>query len=84
MNVREAGDGERTKQGDDCPQCGHPFNPHAVISTSNSPLDGGIILCAVKGCPCYATWGVESGPAKVIPDRFELEAIRERIQSHDQ
>jgi hypothetical protein len=65
---------------DPCKQCGHPFDPHAVIATTGDASDGGIILSPVLGCECYATWGFDGGPAKRIPDRFEVKAIRERIQ----
>jgi hypothetical protein len=64
-----------------CRQCGHPFDPHAVISTTGDPADGGIVLCPLPGCECYATWGLDGGPARVIPDRVEVELLRERIQS---
>jgi hypothetical protein len=67
-----------------CMQCGHPFDPHAMIATSGVPADGGIMLCPVVDCECFATWGLDNGPAKVVPDRFEVAAIRERIQHPDQ
>ena len=63
-----------------CQQCGHAFDPHAVISTTGEASDGGIILCPVAGCGCYATWGLNGSPAKRIPDLLEVEAIRERVQ----
>lgn len=57
------------KAGDDCTQCSHPFALHSVISPGHNPLEGGMVLCPVQGCPCYATWGVNGGPApKVSPE----------------
>ena len=67
-----------------CRQCGHPFDPHAVIATTGEASDGGIILCPVLGCECYATWGLGGGSAKRILDRFEVEVIRERVQRKPQ
>ncbi len=66
--------------GELCGQCGHPFDPHAVIATTGEPTDGGIMLCPVVGCECYATWGMNGGPAKWIPDRAEVAALRESVQ----
>ncbi|HTJ39507.1 MAG TPA: hypothetical protein VL738_40285 [Dactylosporangium sp.] len=64
----------------ECEQCKHPFDPHALIATTGNAQDGGIMLCPVPGCECYATWGVSDGPAKHVPDRFDVAALRERLQ----
>lgn len=73
---------EQTLAGKDCEICGHPFDPHSLVATSEDPLDGGVILCPVKDCECYATWSMrpKTPPAR-IPDRFELAHIREHIQA---
>ncbi|WP_203906171.1 hypothetical protein [Rhizocola hellebori] len=63
-----------------CLQCGHPFDPHAIISTTGDPVDGGIMLCPRVDCQCYSTWGLDGGEARRIPDRVEVEIIREQIQ----
>lgn len=77
------------EKGDPCGKCHHEFDFHVLIATSDDgPLGGGIILCPVMGCECYATWGVavkgdsQSDPPKSIPDRAEVAALRERIQLH--
>jgi hypothetical protein len=67
-----------------CAQCEHPFDPHAMIATSGEPADGGIVLCPVVGCECFATWGLNNGPAKFVPDRFQIAALRERVQQPSQ
>lgn len=72
------------REGDDCPQCGHLFDPHMVIGIKGdhqeglSSENGGIILC--PECDCYTTWSTSPGTRPTwSPDRFELEAIRERL-----
>lgn len=72
----------------DCDQCGHPFDPHALISTDppgRAPR-GGVILCPMMGCQCYATWsvpqlGTERGDVRV-PGTQELHEMRWMIQHH--
>jgi hypothetical protein len=68
---------------EECAQCKHPFDPHCLVATTdNDPMKGGIIVCPEKDCDCFATWS----PSKVaadsirIPDRVELEEIREAIR----
>jgi hypothetical protein len=63
-----------------CEQCGHPFDPHALIATTGEPRDGGVMLCPIPGCECYATWGLDGGPATHVPDRAEVAALREQVQ----
>jgi hypothetical protein len=67
-----------------CEQCGHPYDPHAIVATSEDVAGGGIMLCPVVGCECFGTWGVDDGPVSFVPDRFEIAAIRERIQHPNQ
>lgn len=80
----------KTEIGDDCQQCGHPFDPHSLVCVGE-PQDGGFIVCQVMGCECYSTWGVgcwdnENGEHVVgpkptnLPDRFEIAGIRENLQ----
>jgi len=70
---------------EECERCSHPFDPHLVIATGETPFDGGIIICNVKGCQCYGTWDVPQlgGRREDIdePDRAELEEMRERMQT---
>jgi hypothetical protein len=66
---------------DDCGTCGHPFALHALVATKDSPMNGGIVLCPVKDCPCYATWGV--GRASQRPDapsQDEIDRLRMAVQ----
>jgi hypothetical protein len=67
-----------------CGRCGDDFDEHVMVATSGDPMDGGIVLCPNRGCPCYSTWsphyaGQESHTPKVIPNSHELAAMRERI-----
>lgn len=74
-------------QPDLCQQCAHLYEPHSLVAVTGNPMDGGIILCPEPGCVCYSTWSVPEavgGRGKQdipTPDRFELERIREVIQS---
>ena len=78
---------ERVEEGEPCGQCQHAFDIHALIATTGSPLDGGIILCPIQGCECYATWGCaltgnkKSPPPDRVPDRFEIANLREHLQA---
>jgi hypothetical protein len=63
-----------------CEQCGHASDPHVLIATTGDPSDGGIMLCPFVYCECFATWGVNGGPAKLVPDRAEIAALREQTQ----
>jgi hypothetical protein len=65
--------------GDTCPQCGHAFDPHTLLAVD--PRLGGIVLCPVKGCQCYSTFSVNEHAASALPDRWEVEALRERLQN---
>lgn len=72
-----------TEVTDTCTQCGHELDPHALITYD--PLRGGIVLCPVLGCTCYSTLalgGVNSliPDLKALPDRWEVEALRQRLQ----
>jgi hypothetical protein len=65
-----------------CQQCGDLFDPHVMVPTSEDPRDGGIILCPVKGCQCYATWDAGSGRPEVrIPSNHEITKLRENVQA---
>lgn len=65
-----------------CGRCNHDEDNHSLVATcDNNPMKGGVMLCPVKGCDCYATWGVQGAQPERIPDRFELERIREYVQS---
>ncbi|WP_155374986.1 hypothetical protein [Catellatospora vulcania] len=75
---------QRPEQPETCAQCGHPFDPHALVTTADDPADGGIMLCPVPGCECFSTWGMEGMPTVRVPDRFEIASIREKIQAQEQ
>lgn len=65
-----------------CPQCQHPHDPHILIATDlGDPLGGGIIICNLSPCECYATWGVNGAPANRIPDAAELAHLRADLQT---
>jgi hypothetical protein len=38
------------------------------------------MLCPVTGCECFATWGLNGGQARHVPDRAEIAVLREQIQ----
>lgn len=67
-----------------CAQCGHPSGPHAVVATTGDPKEGGVMLCPVKGCMCYATWALPqlggSRDTVRVPDERELAEIRRMVQ----
>ncbi len=67
-----------------CGQCAHDMGPHAMLSLTGDPLDGGIMLCPVGGCQCFSTWspsiGGEPTQPPPIPDRALIEELRERVQ----
>ena len=74
--------------GTTCQICGHPFDPHAVVTTGGAPVDGGIMLCPVDdwGCDCISTWAAPPYSTREtvrIPDEKELSAIREILQNKD-
>lgn len=58
-----------------------------MVATTGDPKDGGVVLCPVQGCACYSTWSPSwpgkdtSTPPVHVPDRFELEMLREHVQS---
>ncbi|HZI11442.1 MAG TPA: hypothetical protein VE153_13750 [Myxococcus sp.] len=39
------------------------------------------MLCPVRGCRCYSTWGVGDAPAVRVPDEAETEALRQELQA---
>lgn len=65
-----------------CRQCGHAFDPHALVPTSEDETEGGIILCPVMHCQCFATWALPGHePREVyIPDVATINKIRRIIQ----
>jgi hypothetical protein len=63
--------------------CEHEFDDHIVIATTSDPLDGGVIICQVKGCLCTQTWGVNTTPARHVPGPQELDALRQRLQTEE-
>lgn len=68
-----------------CLRCGHAFDPHLMVTTGASPKDGGVMLCNVKGCLCYATWSApQLGSTRQtirVPDDDELARMRKRLQT---
>jgi hypothetical protein len=43
-----------------CPQCGHPFDPHILVTMSEDPLEGGFIVCPVEDCDCMGSWDLKA------------------------
>lgn len=70
------------ERGEDCKQCSHPFDLHAMVSPDHNPMNGGIILCPVLGCTCYSTWGVgENSKAPEPLSQDEVERLRTAVQT---
>ena len=74
------------------PDCTHDFDGHLVIATTGDPMDGGIIICQVKGCMFFSTWapgwhnsdGTDTKlDAKRVPDLFELAELRHQLQTEE-
>jgi hypothetical protein len=63
-----------------CQQCGHPFDPHAIIATTGEHLDGGIVLCPEPGCECFMTWGENGMPPVHVPGPEEIAQLRRTVQ----
>jgi len=74
--------GDVMQPGDPCWQCADPFDPHAMIPTGQTNMDGGIILCPVKGCLCLLTWGTKNRPADAVavPNDTIITALRKQLQ----
>lgn len=70
-----------------CYQCHHDFNPHKMVATTGDPIDGGVIICQVKGCKCFSTWAVpQAGGSRervFVPDEIELAEIRRQMQTEE-
>jgi hypothetical protein len=67
-----------------CRQCGHPFDDHAMVPTTEDELAGGVILCPAKDCQCFATWAVTAAQPRqlYIPDDATVARIRAIIQAN--
>jgi hypothetical protein len=55
------------------PACGHSFDGHRMIAPGD-PLQGGVMMCPVRGCPCWSTWsckGTYKGGRSVEPEQPE-------------
>ena len=77
-----------------CKRCDHPDGPHTLIATTGNPLQGGIILCPVAGCPCFATWTTAYSPGRplipgtgpedvFVPPPAEIDMLRATIQRRE-
>lgn len=64
-----------------CHLCGHPMLDHVLVATGPEPMDGGVVICPVPNCQCYATWGTNDLPALEIPNEAEVAALRAKIQN---
>jgi hypothetical protein len=82
---------EKKEVNQDCAKCLHPFDPHVLVSTTETDVGevqdvpvGGIILCPEPGCECFATWDVpQLGTQRedvIIPTDEELISLRRYIQ----
>lgn len=67
---------------DDCGQCGHDFDVHAMVMTGDVPFHGGIVLCPKRDCDCYNTWapGGVAVETVTIPAQLEIQRIRALLQ----
>lgn len=57
--------------------CDHDFNKHVVLA-SKDPMEGGIIRCPQKDCPCEATWHTKCGER---PDPELVAYLRESFEA---
>lgn len=68
-----------------CDKCPHTNGPHLLVATTGDPRDGGVRLCHVKGCLCFATWSIpQLGSTKdsvTIPSMSEIEEMRATLQT---
>lgn len=60
-----------------CPQCSHPTDLHSMLAANNNPMNGGVVLCPVYGCPCFTTFGTESSSLT----ESEISRFRTAIQT---
>lgn len=64
--------------------CEHDFDAHLMVVTGATPADGGVMICPVKGCECYATWSApQLGSTRktiAIPSEDQMRQLRERLQ----
>lgn len=67
---------------DQCPTCAHEFAPHLFLAL-DEPHNGGVVLCPVKECLCYSTWGINGAAPQRVPDDVELAALRADLQDVD-
>ena len=76
--------GASPEEGEPCPRCDHPSDPHLLVATTGDALAGGVIICPLRGCDCYATWAVPQAGGSyeklTIPNALELAELRERLQ----
>jgi hypothetical protein len=54
-----------------------------MIATTGDPMRGGVMLCQVKDCTCYATWSPQGVDREKVrePDEAELAGMRQALQS---
>lgn len=68
------------KEGDDCGECGHPFDPHIfVIVEQNS----GLYFCQDPDCTCVGTWSIHGFPKPEMPSPEIVEAFRREALASD-
>lgn len=65
-----------------CERCQHAMDPHVVVATGPTPMDGGIILCPESGCTCWFSWCPPDMDCQRIriPDLAETDELRRDIQ----
>lgn len=71
------------KADETCPRCPHLFEPHIVVATTGDPMQGGVIICQVKNCGCFATWGADGKPTEFVPNPEQVDLIRDDLQHAD-
>lgn len=67
---------------DPCSRCQHPMDPHVLVATGPTPMEGGVLLCPALGCFCINTWTPDGVPREQIrmPSQEELREFRANVQ----
>lgn len=60
-------------------ECGHPHDPHPVVSLFTDVREGGLIFCQDRDCDCIHTWSAPDWPVPEMPSPAELAAIKREI-----
>jgi hypothetical protein len=66
--------------GKPCPQCNHSFDDHRFVAIFEDAMDGGIIACPERGCPCVSTWGVKGRMKPAMPPQSVIDQVLAQVQ----